>query len=166
MAYGLERCLYPWFWRWKRYRSIAERAILNETSRTFQRQDSLFVGRYYAMECVTKDGKKGERGIRPPCRSGREDTNILEAVGFFIQRSTDEFIRPVVVVDNVFLSKQEKARVTSSSISETTGAGYYSPYTEDIQNTDTKTLNLHCTMTPHDATFRGLNDLSKKDNVQ
>ena len=130
-----------------------------------------FVGRYYAMD---RD-KRWERikegydlivnGIGIPA------TDIIDGM----QKSydtgvTDEFMKPIVVVDNngdpagkvkkgdviVFFNfRNDRAKELTIALTQ-----------KDLPEYGMKTIPLHyCTMTPYDATFQGLHVIYPKENA-
>ncbi len=129
------------------------------------------IGRYYAMD---RD-KRWER-IKVAYDllvhgKGNETTNILEAVQKqYDNNVTDEFLEPIVNVDLnnkpitiikendvviFFNFRNDRARELTVILSQ-----------KDMPEHKMNTIPLHyCTMTPYDATFKGLNIIYDKDNV-
>jgi 2,3-bisphosphoglycerate-independent phosphoglycerate mutase len=130
-----------------------------------------FVGRYYAMD---RD-KRWERikdaydlivnGI------GKTTSNIVEAMQeSYDQDVTDEFMRPIVVVDEkgaaigklkegdvvVFFNfRNDRAKELTIVLTQ-----------KDMPEFGMKTMPLYyCTMTPYDATFKGLHIIYPKENA-
>lgn len=130
-----------------------------------------FVGRYYAMD---RD-KRWERikeaydlivnGIGSPA------TDIVAAMqASYDQGVTDEFMKPIVVVDEkgepvgkvkegdviVFFNfRNDRAKELTIALTQ-----------KDLTEFGMKTIPLHyCTMTPYDATFRGLHVIYPKENA-
>ena len=130
-----------------------------------------FVGRYYAMD---RD-KRWER-IKVGYDllvdgKGTSTTDILDA----IQKSydagvTDEFMKPIVVVDSnenpvgtvkegdviVFFNfRNDRAKELTIALTQ-----------KDMPENGMKTIPLYyCTMTPYDATFKGLHIIYPKENA-
>ncbi len=129
------------------------------------------IGRYYAMD---RD-KRWER-IRLAYDmmvhgKGHETSNVLNAIQESYDNGvTDEFIKPIVRVDEkgkpiatieegdvvVFFNfRNDRARELTVVLTQ-----------EDMPEYEMKTIPLHyCTMTPYDATYKGLHVLFDKHNV-
>ncbi len=130
-----------------------------------------FIGRYYAMD---RD-KRWER-IREAYNLlvhgvGKETRDILQTIQESYNNGvTDEFVKPVVMVDDdnepvgkikegdvvVFFNfRNDRAKEITIALTQ-----------KDMPEYDMKTIPLHfCTMTPYDATFKGMNIIFEKDNV-
>ncbi|MCA1757008.1 MAG: 2,3-bisphosphoglycerate-independent phosphoglycerate mutase [Bacteroidales bacterium] len=130
-----------------------------------------FTGRYYAMD---RD-KRWDR-VRAAYNAlvegkGKHTTDIVKAIDeSYLEGVTDEFIKPVVVVDDkgmpvgkikngdvviFFNFRNDRARELTIALSQ-----------KDLPDYGMSALNLHyCTMTPYDATFRNVNVIFPKDNV-
>lgn len=130
-----------------------------------------FVGRYYAMD---RD-KRWER-IREAYDllvegRGKRATDMVAAIQeSYDQGVTDEFVKPIVKVDGsgkpvgtlkegdvvVFFNfRNDRARELTIVLTQ-----------QDMPEQGMKTIPLHyCTMTPYDATFKGLHVIYDKENV-
>ena len=130
-----------------------------------------FVGRYYAMD---RD-KRWER-IREAYDllvegGGKRATDMVAAIQeSYDQGVTDEFVKPIVKVDGsgnpvgtlkegdvvVFFNfRNDRARELTIVLTQ-----------QDMPEQGMKTIPLHyCTMTPYDATFKGLHVIYDKENV-
>ncbi|MEX2369714.1 MAG: 2,3-bisphosphoglycerate-independent phosphoglycerate mutase [Bacteroidales bacterium] len=130
-----------------------------------------FIGRYYAMD---RD-KRWER-IKDAYQLlvngvGKKSDDILKTVQeSYDDGITDEFMKPIVMVgeDNepvgniregdvvVFFNfRNDRAKELTIALTQ-----------QDMPEFDMKTLPLHyCTMTPYDATFKGMHVIFGKDNV-
>jgi len=130
-----------------------------------------FVGRYYAMDRDKRWERIKEAYDLIVHGKGAPSGDILEAM----QRSydegvTDEFMKPVVIVDAdgnpvgtvkegdvviFFNFRNDRARELTIVLTQ-----------KDMPEYGMKTVPLHyCTMTPYDATFKGLNVIYPKDNA-
>jgi 2,3-bisphosphoglycerate-independent phosphoglycerate mutase len=130
-----------------------------------------FIGRYYAMD---RD-KRWERikeaydllvnGIGSPC------TSITDAIQeSYDQGITDEFMKPVVVVGNngdpVGKIKEGDVIVFFNFRNDRTKELTIVLTQKDMPECGMKTIPLHyCTMTPYDATFKGLHIIYPKENA-
>jgi 2,3-bisphosphoglycerate-independent phosphoglycerate mutase len=130
-----------------------------------------FIGRYYAMD---RD-KRWER-IREAYEllvhgKGKATRDIVAAIQeSYVEGVTDEFMKPIVVVDDAgqpvgtiregdvvifFNFRNDRARELTIVLTQ-----------QNMHEYGMRTLPLHyCTMTPYDATFRGLHVIYDKDNV-
>ncbi len=130
-----------------------------------------FIGRYYAMD---RD-KRWER-IKVAydllvSGKGRATTDIVEAIReSYSEGVTDEFMKPIVVVDDagkplgtlkegdvvVFINfRNDRAKELTIALTQ-----------QDMPENGMKTISLYyCTMTPYDATFKGLHVIYPKENV-
>ena len=131
-----------------------------------------FIGRYYAMD---RD-KRWERikeaydlivnGIGTPAE------NIIDAMqDSYLKGVTDEFMKPVVITDNqgnaigkikegdvviYFNYRNDRAKELTIVLTQ-----------KDMPECGMKTIPLYyCTMTPYDATFRGLHVIYPKENAE
>ncbi len=130
-----------------------------------------FVGRYYAMD---RD-KRWER-VKVAYDllvngKGKPTTDVIAAIQeSYDEGVTDEFVMPIVVVDDngkplgnlregdvvVFINfRNDRAKELTIALTQ-----------EDMPEAGMKTMPLYyCTMTPYDATFKGLHIIYDKDNV-
>jgi 2,3-bisphosphoglycerate-independent phosphoglycerate mutase len=130
-----------------------------------------FVGRYYAMDRDKRWERIKEAYDLIVEGKGVPATDILDAM----QKSyddgvTDEFMKPIVVVDGngeaigklnagdvvVFFNfRNDRAKELTIALTQ-----------KDLPEFGMKTMPLHyCTMTPYDATFRGLHIIYPKENA-
>jgi 2,3-bisphosphoglycerate-independent phosphoglycerate mutase len=130
-----------------------------------------FVGRYYAMD---RD-KRWER-VKVAYDllvhgKGKPATDVIAAIQeSYDEGVTDEFVMPIVVVDDAgkpvgnlqegdvvvfFNFRNDRAKELTIVLTQ-----------KDMPEAGMKTLPLYyCTMTPYDATFKGLHIIYDKDNV-
>lgn len=130
-----------------------------------------FVGRYYAMDRDKRWERIKEGYDLIVNGKGVPTTDILDAM----QKSydsgvTDEFMKPIVVVDNngkpigsvkegdviVFFNfRNDRAKELTIALTQ-----------KDMPENGMKTMPLYyCTMTPYDATFKGLHVIYPKENA-
>jgi 2,3-bisphosphoglycerate-independent phosphoglycerate mutase len=130
-----------------------------------------FVGRYYAMDRDKRWERIKEGYDLIVSGKGTPTTDIIDAM----QKSydtgvTDEFMKPIVVVDDnnkpvgtikegdviVFFNfRNDRAKELTIALTQ-----------KDMPEAGMKTIPLHyCTMTPYDATFKGLHVIYPKDNA-
>ena len=130
------------------------------------------VGRFYAMDRDKRWERVKEAYDLIVNGKGTPVTDILKAVqSSYDSGVTDEFIKPIVHVDKTgkpvgtiqsgdmvifFNFRNDRARELTIVLTQ-----------QGMPEFDMHTLPLHyCTMTPYDATFKGLNILFDKDNVK
>lgn len=130
-----------------------------------------FIGRYYAMDRDKRWERIKEGYDLIVNGKGVPTTDILDAM----QKSynsgvTDEFMKPIVVVDNngkpigsvkegdviVFFNfRNDRAKELTIALTQ-----------KDMPENGMKTMPLYyCTMTPYDATFKGLHVIYPKENA-
>ncbi|MDQ1331986.1 MAG: 2,3-bisphosphoglycerate-independent phosphoglycerate mutase [Bacteroidota bacterium] len=130
-----------------------------------------FIGRYYAMDRDKRWERIKEGYDLIVDGKGIPSTNILDAM----QKSydsgvTDEFMKPIVIIDNsgnpvgrvkegdviVFFNfRNDRAKELTIALTQ-----------KDMPELGMKTLPLYyCTMTPYDATFKGLHVIYPKENA-
>lgn len=130
-----------------------------------------FVGRYYAMDRDKRWERIKEAYDLIVSGIGTHATDILAAM----QKSyddgiTDEFMKPIVVVDEkgdpigtlkpgdvvVFFNfRNDRAKELTIALTQ-----------KDLPEFGMKTIPLHyCTMTPYDATYKGLHVIYPKENA-
>ncbi len=144
--------------------------LLNHISGSKVRLAS-FIGRYYAMDRDKRWERIKEAYDLLVHGVGRKSEDILQAMQESYDKGvTDEFIKPVVMVgeDNepvgkiaegdvvVFFNfRNDRAKEITIALTQ-----------KDMPEYDMKTIPLHyCTMTPYDATFKGMHVIFEKDNV-
>jgi 2,3-bisphosphoglycerate-independent phosphoglycerate mutase len=130
-----------------------------------------FIGRFYAMDRDKRWERVKEaydlivKGIGTP--TGNIINGMQESYDAGV---TDEFMKPIVVTDNlgkpvglvkegdviVFLNfRNDRAKELTIALTQ-----------KDMPECDMKTIPLYyCTMTPYDATFKGLHIIYPKDNA-
>ena len=128
-------------------------------------------GRYYAMDRDKRWERIKEAYDALVLGKGFQTTNALDAVNqSYSNGVTDEFIKPIVVVENnkpigliedndviIFINfRNDRAKEITIALTQKDFPEY---------KMQTKPL-YYCTMTPYDATFKGLHILFDKDNVR
>ncbi|MEN8156145.1 MAG: 2,3-bisphosphoglycerate-independent phosphoglycerate mutase [Bacteroidota bacterium] len=130
-----------------------------------------FIGRYYAMDRDNRWERVKEAYDLLVHGKGRTTTDVVSAIGESYDRGvTDEFVKPIVVVDKsgqpvgtlqegdvvVFINfRNDRAKELTIALTQ-----------KDLPEHGMETLPLHyCTMTPYDATFKGLHVIYDKQNV-
>jgi len=129
------------------------------------------IGRYYAMDRDKRWERVKLAYDLMVKGQGESSTNLLAAMQTsYNNEVTDEFIKPIVHVDAygkpvgliqegdvvVFFNfRNDRAREITEVLTQ-----------RDMPDFDMKTLPLYyCTMTPYDATYKGMHILFDKDNV-
>lgn len=128
-------------------------------------------GRYYAMDRDKRWERIKEAYDALVLGKGFQTNNALEAVKeSYDQGVTDEFIKPIVVVENnkpigliqdddvvIFINfRNDRAKEITIALTQ-----------KDLPDYNMKTKPLYyCTMTPYDATFKGLHIIYDKENVK
>jgi len=130
-----------------------------------------FVGRYYAMDRDKRWERIKDAYDLIVYGKGSPVTDILSAMQkSYGEGVTDEFMKPIVVVDEkgeavgklregdvvVFFNfRNDRAKELTIALTQ-----------KDLPEFGMKTLPLYyCTMTPYDATFRGMHIIYPKDNA-
>lgn len=130
-----------------------------------------FVGRYYAMDRDKRWERIREAYDLIVYGKGTRTKDILAAMkSSYEAEVTDEFMKPIVVVDErdepigtlkegdvvVFFNfRNDRAKELTIVLTQ-----------KDMPEFGMKTIPLHyCTMTPYDATFRGLHIIYPKENA-
>ncbi|MDF1573869.1 MAG: 2,3-bisphosphoglycerate-independent phosphoglycerate mutase [Bacteroidales bacterium] len=130
-----------------------------------------FVGRFYAMDRDNRWERIREAYDLLVHGKGRAASDVRKALQeSYDQGVTDEFVKPIVVVDDkskalgtiqegdvvVFFNfRNDRARELTIALTQ-----------RNIPEYNMHTIPLHyCTMTPYDATFKGLHVIYDKDNV-
>jgi len=130
-----------------------------------------FVGRYYAMDRDKRWERIKEAYNLIVNGKGLPATDIVEAMkASYNEGVTDEFMKPIVVVDEkgeavgkvregdviVFFNfRNDRAKELTIALTQ-----------KDLNEFGMKTMPLHyCTMTPYDATFKGLHVIYPKENA-
>jgi len=134
-------------------------------------QVASFVGRYYAMDRDKRWERVKEAYDLLVNGKGRPSLNIVEAMKeSYDSGVTDEFIKPVVITDTsgnpvgkvaegdvvVFFNfRNDRAKELTIALTQ-----------KDMPDNGMKTIPLYyCTMTPYDATFKGLHIIYPKENA-
>lgn len=130
-----------------------------------------FVGRYYAMD-RDKRWERVKVGYDLVVNGeGKPVTDVVKAISDSYQEGvTDEFMKPIIVVDNagkpigtvkegdvvVFINfRNDRAKELTIALTQ-----------QDMPEHGMKTMPLYyCTMTPYDATFKGLHIIYPKENA-
>ena len=130
-----------------------------------------FIGRYYAMDRDKRWERIKEAYDLLVHGKGRTATDVVKAIQeSYDQGVTDEFVKPIVIVDKenkaigtiqegdviVFFNfRNDRARELTIVLTQ-----------QDMHEYGMHTIPLHyCTMTPYDATFKGLHVIYGKENV-
>ena len=130
-----------------------------------------FIGRYYAMDRDKRWERVREAYDLLVNGKGEQTTDILGAMKRSYDNGvTDEFMKPIVVTDEngkpfgtlkegdvvVFFNfRNDRAKELTIALTQ-----------KDLPEFGMKTVPLHyCTMTPYDATFRGLHVIYPKENA-
>jgi len=130
-----------------------------------------FIGRYYAMDRDNRWERVKEAYDLLVHGMGRAATNVVTALQESYDNGvTDEFIKPIVIVDDqnkplgtiqegdvviFFNFRNDRAKELTIVLTQ-----------KEMPEFDMHTIPLHyCTMTPYDATFKGLHVIYDKDNV-
>jgi 2,3-bisphosphoglycerate-independent phosphoglycerate mutase len=134
-------------------------------------QVASFIGRYYAMDRDKRWERIKEGYDLIVNGTGTPTVDIIEAMQESYNNGvTDEFIRPIVVVDSngdpigkvkegdviVFFNfRNDRAKELTIALTQ-----------KDMPENGMKTIPLYyCTMTPYDATFKGLHVIYPKENA-
>jgi 2,3-bisphosphoglycerate-independent phosphoglycerate mutase len=135
-------------------------------------QVASFIGRYYAMDRDKRWERVKEAYDLIVNGKGAPTGNILDAMHESYEKGvTDEFMKPVVVTDNngnpigkvkeddviVFFNyRNDRAKELTIALTQ-----------KDMPENGMKTIPLfYCTMTPYDATFKGLHIIYPKENAE
>jgi 2,3-bisphosphoglycerate-independent phosphoglycerate mutase len=135
-------------------------------------QVASFVGRFYAMDRDKRWERIKEAYDLLVGGVGAPTTSIIEALKESYEKGvTDEFIKPIVVTDNegkplgkvqegdviVFFNfRNDRTKELTIALTQ-----------KDMPEYGMKTIPLYyCTMTPYDATFKGLHIIYDKDNAE
>jgi len=130
-----------------------------------------FIGRYYAMDRDKRWERVKEAYDLLVHGKGEAATDVVSAIQkSYDEGVTDEFVKPIVVVDDagkplgtleegdvvVFINfRNDRAKELTMVLTQ-----------QDMPEEHMKTLPLYyCTMTPYDATFKGMHVIYDKDNV-
>jgi 2,3-bisphosphoglycerate-independent phosphoglycerate mutase len=130
-----------------------------------------FVGRYYAMDRDKRWERIKEAYDLIVKGKGKPTTNILDAIKeSYNNEVTDEFMKPIVVVDVngnaigklkegdvviFFNFRNDRARELTIVLTQ-----------KNMPEAEMDTIPLYyCTMTPYDATFKGLHVIYPKENA-
>ncbi len=130
-----------------------------------------FIGRYYAMDRDKRWERVREAYDLIVNGKGTPVTDVVEAMEqSYRDEVTDEFMKPFVVVDDegnpvgklkdgdvviFFNFRNDRAKELTIALTQ-----------KDMPEFGMKTMPLHyCTMTPYDATFKGLHVIYPKENA-
>jgi 2,3-bisphosphoglycerate-independent phosphoglycerate mutase len=134
-------------------------------------QVASFIGRYYAMDRDKRWERVKEAYDLIVNGIGTPSGNIIDAMQESYNTGiTDEFMKPIVITDNygspigkvkegdviVFFNfRNDRAKELTIALTQ-----------KDMPENGMKTIPLYyCTMTPYDATFKGLHIIYPKDNA-
>jgi 2,3-bisphosphoglycerate-independent phosphoglycerate mutase len=130
-----------------------------------------FVGRYYAMDRDKRWERIKEAYDLIVKGKGKSTTNILDAIkDSYNNEVTDEFMRPIVVVDvngnPIGKVKEGDVVVFFNFRNDRTRELTIVLTQKNMPEADMDTIPLYfCTMTPYDATFKGLHIIYPKENT-
>ncbi|MCK5068561.1 MAG: 2,3-bisphosphoglycerate-independent phosphoglycerate mutase [Bacteroidales bacterium] len=130
-----------------------------------------FIGRYYAMDRDKRWERVKEAYDLLVHGKGRAVTDVVTALQESYDNGvTDEFVKPIVIVDEenqplgtlregdvvVFFNfRNDRAKELTIALTQ-----------QDMPEFEMHTIPLHyCTMTPYDATFKGMHIIYNKENV-
>jgi 2,3-bisphosphoglycerate-independent phosphoglycerate mutase len=130
-----------------------------------------FIGRYYAMDRDKRWERVKEAYDLIVSGIGSPSGNIIDSIQeSYSNGVTDEFIKPIVVTDNngnpvgkvkegdviiFFNFRNDRAKELTIALTQ-----------KDMPESGMKTIPLYyCTMTPYDATFKGLHIIYPKENA-
>jgi 2,3-bisphosphoglycerate-independent phosphoglycerate mutase len=130
-----------------------------------------FVGRFYAMDRDNRWERIKEAYDLLVHGKGKPSTDVVKALQeSYDDGVTDEFVKPIVIVDKdkkplgtiregdvviFFNFRNDRARELTIALTQ-----------RNIPEHNMHTIPLHyCTMTPYDATFKGLHVIYDKENV-
>lgn len=131
-----------------------------------------FIGRYYAMDRDKRWERVKEAYDLLVHGKGKAATDVVKALQeSYDQGVSDEFVKPIVMVDDqnqplgilkegdvvVFFNfRNDRAKELSIVLTQ-----------QEMPEMEMSTIPLHyCTLTPYDATFKGLHIIYDKDNVK
>lgn len=130
-----------------------------------------FIGRYYAMDRDKRWERIKEAYDLIVNGTGLPTTDIVAAMlASYDEGVTDEFMKPIVVVDvkgePVGRLKEDDVVVFFNFRNDRAKELTIALTQKDLNEFGMKTMPLHyCTMTPYDATFRGLHVIYPKENA-
>lgn len=130
-----------------------------------------FIGRYYAMDRDKRWERIKEAYELIVNGIGKHTINIIETIKeMYKQEVTDEFMKPLVVVDvngNPIGTLKEGDVVVFFNFRNDRAKELTIVLTQkDMPEYGLKTIPLYyCTMTPYDATFKGLHVIYPKENA-
>ena len=130
-----------------------------------------FIGRFYSMDRDKRWERVKEGYDLIVSGTGAPTANITEAMQESYNAGiTDEFMKPIVVVDNngkpVGLVKEGDVIVFFNFRNDRAKELTIALTQKDMPECGMKTIPLYyCTMTPYDATFKGLHIIYPKDNA-
>ncbi len=131
-----------------------------------------FIGRYYAMDRDKRWERVKEAYDLLVHGKGKKATDVVVALQeSYDEGITDEFVKPLIMVDDqnlplgiikegdvviFFNFRNDRAKELTLVLTQ-----------QDMPEFDMHTRPLHyCTMTPYDATFKGMHVIYDKDNVE
>ncbi len=131
-----------------------------------------FIGRYYAMDRDKRWERVKDAYDLLIDGAGSKSRDVVRSIQESYDNGiTDEFVKPIVMVDEnneplgkikegdvvVFFNfRNDRAKELTAALTQ-----------QDMPEHGMHTIPLHyCTMTPYDATFKGLHIIFEKDNVK
>jgi 2,3-bisphosphoglycerate-independent phosphoglycerate mutase len=130
-----------------------------------------FIGRFYAMDRDKRWERIKEAYDLIVKGTGAPTVNIIDGMQESYNAGvTDEFMKPIVVTDNsgnpVGIVKEGDVIVFFNFRNDRTKELTIALTQKDMPENGMKTIPLYyCTMTPYDATFKGLHIIYPKDNA-
>jgi 2,3-bisphosphoglycerate-independent phosphoglycerate mutase len=130
-----------------------------------------FIGRFYAMDRDKRWERIKEAYDLIVSGIGASTGNIIDGMQESYNAGvTDEFMKPIVVTDNystpVGLVKEGDVIIFFNFRNDRAKELTIALTQKDMPENDMKTIPLYyCTMTPYDATFKGLHIIYPKDNA-
>lgn len=174
MKYGIEKVFIHAFGDGRDTDPRSGKAYLMSLQKHLEKSNgkiASFVGRYYAMDRDKRwDRVKIAYDLLTEGK-GKKVRNIASALQeSYDEGVTDEFVNPLVVVDDAGIPltriRKDDVVVFTNFRNDRAKELTLALTQKDMPEFDMKTIPLHyCTMTPYDATFKGLNIIFGKDNV-
>ncbi len=131
-----------------------------------------FIGRFYSMDRDKRWERVKEGYDLIVSGIGAQATNIIDAMQQSYNAGvTDEFMKPIVIVDNnrkpIGLVKEGDVIVFFNFRNDRAKELTIALTQKDMPDNGMKTIPLYyCTMTPYDATFKGMHIIYPKDNAE
>jgi 2,3-bisphosphoglycerate-independent phosphoglycerate mutase len=131
-----------------------------------------FIGRFYAMDRDKRWERVKEAYDLVVSGKGSPTKNIIDAMKMsYDEGVTDEFMKPIVVTDEngnpVGVVKEGDVIVFTNFRNDRAKELTIALTQKDMPECSMRTIPLYyCTMTPYDATFKGLHIIYPKDNAE